>query len=208
MSPGVTGGRARWPVGPEKISAHHFFCFCSRLCRHLDPVSLQHMLPRREDYSSSKCKINTSEVTDAPSSQAERFWVSSQRGSQDRRERLCSQQKGCSVCMMERRERETHRGAVHLQDRWCCITYVHDCVQPLVLCCFLICSSSQDKKIYIYINRVWKSPDNKEWWVCEVNLTKRRFSSSLSSRWGILLSSFRPLYRKWWSMVEINTKLF
>lgn len=73
MSPGVTGGgRARWPVGPEKISAHHFFCFCSRLCRHLDPVSLQHMLPRREDYSSSKCKINTSEVTDAPSSQAER----------------------------------------------------------------------------------------------------------------------------------------
>lgn len=64
------------------------------------------------------------------------------------------------------------------------------------------------KKIHIYINRVWKSPDNKEWWVCEVNLTKRRFSSSLSSRWGIFLSSFRPLYRKWWSMVQINTKLF
>lgn len=51
------------------------------------------------------------------------------------------------LCLYDGEEREGDTsGAVHLQDRWCCITYVHDCVQPLVLCCFLICSSSQDKK--------------------------------------------------------------
>lgn len=60
--------------GTEKISADDFFCFYSCLCRHFDPVSLQHMLPRRENYSSSKCKINTSEVMDASSwLGAERF---------------------------------------------------------------------------------------------------------------------------------------
>ncbi len=48
--------------GTEKISAADFFCFLPRLCRHPDPVSLQHMLPRRENFSSSECKMNTSEV--------------------------------------------------------------------------------------------------------------------------------------------------
>lgn len=51
MSPGVSReGRGGWMVdgGTEKISAADFFCFLSHLCRHVDPVSLQHMLPRRE----------------------------------------------------------------------------------------------------------------------------------------------------------------
>lgn len=38
-----------------------------------------------------------------------RFWVSSQRGSQDKGETLCSQQKGCSVSIMVRKRR-TERG--------------------------------------------------------------------------------------------------
>lgn len=39
--------------GTEKICADDLFCFLPHLCRHLDPVSLQHMLPCRENYGSS-----------------------------------------------------------------------------------------------------------------------------------------------------------
>lgn len=43
--------------GTEKISTADFFCSCSRLCRNRDPVSPQHV-PLRDNYSSSKCKMN------------------------------------------------------------------------------------------------------------------------------------------------------
>lgn len=134
------GGEGEMAGGTEKISADHFFCFCSRLCRHLDPVSLQRMLPRREDYSSSKCKINTSEVTDAPSSQAERRgsgFPASEAARTEERDFVHSRRAALSVWW--RGERGRHIGgwwALNLQERWCCITYVHDCVQPLVLCFF------------------------------------------------------------------------
>lgn len=74
MSPGPTGGD-----GMGKISTADFFCFLPLLCRHRNPVSLQHMLPRGEHHSSYYCKNEHLSTYVSPGwrqSRDLRFWAS------------------------------------------------------------------------------------------------------------------------------------